>query len=60
LASLAYKKLYAKGYRNLSVLDEGIPGWVEQGYPTEGWRAGNDTLLRDHHRPAYHIPLRIP
>jgi 3-mercaptopyruvate sulfurtransferase SseA len=24
------------GYRNLRVLDEGIPGWVEQGLPTEG------------------------
>jgi hypothetical protein len=27
------------GYRNLRVLDEGIPGWVEQGHPTEGWQA---------------------
>jgi 3-mercaptopyruvate sulfurtransferase SseA len=27
------------GYKNLRVLDEGIPGWVEQGRPTEGWQA---------------------
>jgi len=39
LASLAYEKLYRKGYRSLTVLDEGIPGWIEQGYPTEGSRA---------------------
>jgi rhodanese-related sulfurtransferase len=54
LASLAYKKLYAKGYRNLRVLDEGIPGWVEQGYPTEGWRASDDTPVGD--RPSYRYP----
>ncbi len=28
------------GYRNLRVLDEGIPGWIEQGYPTEGTVSG--------------------
>jgi 3-mercaptopyruvate sulfurtransferase SseA len=54
LASLAYKKLYAKGYRNLKVLDEGIPGWVEQGYPTEGWRASDDAPVGD--RPSYRFP----
>lgn len=27
------------GYRNLKVLDEGIPGWVQQGLPTEGWES---------------------
>jgi 3-mercaptopyruvate sulfurtransferase SseA len=36
---LAYGKLYAMGYRNLKVLDEGIPGWVQQGLPTEGWQS---------------------
>jgi 3-mercaptopyruvate sulfurtransferase SseA len=54
LASLAYKKLYAKGYRNLRVLDEGIPGWVDQGYPTEGWRASDDSPIG--HRPTYRYP----
>jgi len=36
---LAYRKLQALGYRNLRVLDEGIPGWVQQGYKTEGWQS---------------------
>ena len=27
--------LYQAGYRNMAILDEGIPGWVEKGYPTE-------------------------
>jgi len=36
---LAYKALSQKGYRNLRVLDEGIPGWIEQGHPTEGTKA---------------------
>jgi 3-mercaptopyruvate sulfurtransferase SseA len=40
LASLAYQALYAKGHRNLRVLDEGIPGWIEQGHPTEGAVSG--------------------
>jgi hypothetical protein len=30
--------LYAAGYRNMTILDEGIPGWDARGYPTE--RAG--------------------
>jgi 3-mercaptopyruvate sulfurtransferase SseA len=60
MASLAYKKLFAAGYRNLRVLDEGIPGWVEQGYPTEGWRAGNDAPLPGHGRPPYYLPLIAP
>jgi 3-mercaptopyruvate sulfurtransferase SseA len=51
---LAYKKLYVLGYRNLRVLDEGIPGWVEQGYPTEGWRANDDEPIGD--RPTYRYP----
>jgi rhodanese-related sulfurtransferase len=26
--------LYVAGYRNMVILDEGIPGWHEKGYPT--------------------------
>jgi hypothetical protein len=58
LASLAYKKLYAQGYRNLKVLDEGIPGWVELGYPTEGWRAGDDSIPVGH-APTFRSPLLL-
>lgn len=47
MASLAYQQLYAKGYRNLGVLDEGIPGWIEQGLPTEGSVSG---YVPDHER----------
>ena len=36
LASLAYKALERKGYRNMRVLREGIPGWQLKGYPMEG------------------------
>ena len=39
LASLAYGKLQTMGYRNLKVLDEGLPGWVQAGLPTEGSQA---------------------
>jgi rhodanese-related sulfurtransferase len=39
LASLAYAKLYSLGYRNVKVLDEGLPGWVQAGLPTEGSQA---------------------
>jgi rhodanese-related sulfurtransferase len=28
--------LYLAGYRNMTILDEGIPGWAEKGYPLEG------------------------
>ena len=38
LASLAYKALEQKGYRNMRVLREGIPGWQQKGYPIEGKR----------------------
>jgi 3-mercaptopyruvate sulfurtransferase SseA len=44
---LAYGKLYARGFRNLRVLDEGIPGWIQEGYPTEGTKAG---YVPDHAR----------
>jgi rhodanese-related sulfurtransferase len=27
--------LYLAGYRNMSILDEGIPGWADKGYPLE-------------------------
>jgi 3-mercaptopyruvate sulfurtransferase SseA len=47
LASLAYERLWALGYRNLRVLDEGIPGWIEKGYPTEGAVSG---YVPDHRR----------
>jgi 3-mercaptopyruvate sulfurtransferase SseA len=33
---LAYERLWGLGYRNIRVLDEGIPGWIEKGFPTEG------------------------
>jgi rhodanese-related sulfurtransferase len=26
--------LYEAGYRNMVILDEGIPGWYEKKYPT--------------------------
>jgi len=41
LASLAYERLWMLGYRNIRVLDEGIPGWIEQAYPTEGAMSGH-------------------
>jgi 3-mercaptopyruvate sulfurtransferase SseA len=28
--------VYARGWRNHKVLDEGLPGWAQKGYPTEG------------------------
>jgi len=34
LARGAYKVLYRAGYRNMVILDEGIPGWVQKRYPT--------------------------
>jgi len=34
LARAAYKILYTAGYRNMTILDEGLPGWVDQKYPT--------------------------
>jgi len=35
LARGAYKVLYLAGYRNMLILDEGIPGWVQKRYPVE-------------------------
>jgi rhodanese-related sulfurtransferase len=35
LARGAYKVLYLAGYRNMMILDEGIPGWVQKHYPVE-------------------------
>jgi 3-mercaptopyruvate sulfurtransferase SseA len=35
LARAAYKILYLAGHRNMMILDEGIPGWAEKGYPVE-------------------------
>ena len=28
--------MYVRGWRNHKVLDEGLPGWVQKGYPVEG------------------------
>ena len=57
---MAYKKLYAMGYRNLKVLDEGIPGWMEQGYPTEGWQAGHGAPPPWHAEILGHLPAELP
>jgi rhodanese-related sulfurtransferase len=35
MARGAYKVLYLAGYRNMLILDEGIPGWADKGYPLE-------------------------
>jgi rhodanese-related sulfurtransferase len=35
MASLAYAILHQQGYRNMKVLHEGFPGWIEKGYPVE-------------------------
>ena len=34
----AYLTLRGKGYRNVSVLEEGFSGWVKRRYPTENLR----------------------
>ena len=39
-ASLAYKFLERKGYRNMMVLKEGLPGWAQKRYPMQGPRTG--------------------
>jgi 3-mercaptopyruvate sulfurtransferase SseA len=43
---LAYEFLHRRGYRNMKVLDEGIPGWQRRGFPVTGRRVG-----RFEHRP---------
>jgi 3-mercaptopyruvate sulfurtransferase SseA len=40
LARGASNLLYSLGWRNHLVLDEGLPGWHEKGYPVEGKDAG--------------------
>jgi hypothetical protein len=35
LARGAYKILYRAGYRNMVILDEGIPDWARKRYPTD-------------------------
>ena len=35
MARGAYKALYLAGYRNMMILDEGIPGWAQKGYPVD-------------------------
>lgn len=32
--------LSALGWKNHKVLDEGLPGWVEKGYPVAGTEPG--------------------
>lgn len=39
-ASLAYEFLHRRGYRNMKVLDGGIPRWFRQGYPVAGRKVG--------------------
>jgi rhodanese-related sulfurtransferase len=41
LARGAYKILYLAGYRNMVILDEGIPGWAQKHYPVEKTAAGS-------------------
>jgi 3-mercaptopyruvate sulfurtransferase SseA len=53
MARLTYQLLYTHGYRNISVLHEGIPGWIQQGYPTEGPAAG----YVPNHRRDYVVSL---
>jgi len=31
----SHRSLWDHGYRNISVLDEGFPGWVKRGHPVE-------------------------
>jgi 3-mercaptopyruvate sulfurtransferase SseA len=31
--------LYSAGWRNQKVLDEGLPGWEQKGYPVAGTKA---------------------
>jgi len=33
---LAYQILYGKGFRNMKVLYEEFPEWIQKGYPVEG------------------------
>jgi len=35
LARGAYKVLYQAGFRNIAILDEGLPNWTRKRYPTE-------------------------
>jgi 3-mercaptopyruvate sulfurtransferase SseA len=32
---VAYKLLYLAGRRNMLILDEGLPGWADKGYPLD-------------------------
>jgi len=36
LARGASNIVYGLGWRNHRVLEEGLPGWVDRGYPIEG------------------------
>ncbi|HEV8437623.1 MAG TPA: hypothetical protein VGT40_05980 [Methylomirabilota bacterium] len=35
MARGAFKVLYQAGYRNMVILDEGIPGWAQKQYPLD-------------------------
>ena len=35
LARGAFKVLYLAGYRNMMILDEGLPGWTQKRFPVE-------------------------
>ncbi len=34
--SMPLRAVLGRGWRNMKILDEGIPGWIEKGYPTAG------------------------
>ena len=38
----------------MRVLDEGIPGWIEQSYPTEGWQS--ESIPVPHYTNTSHSP----
>jgi rhodanese-related sulfurtransferase len=43
LARAAYKILYQAGYRNMTILDEGLPGWHAKNYPTDSAPRGKSS-----------------
>jgi rhodanese-related sulfurtransferase len=58
LAMAGFRQLHAKGYRNLRVLDEGLPGWITQGDATEGVQAAPRVCGRHQVGQAVHITCR--
>jgi len=51
LASLAYQFLYQQGYRNMTVLEGGLPAWLDRRYPLQ-------QLSRESKRQRPLSPLR--